>query len=378
MLGNSWHVPTAMWILFLLLLQPSFGIQQPIQHIRKGSLGMWLICGCATPTHGDRRRATTVLYTCHRTTGKTTSDGPGITHLQSRPPPLPSGPSKCRGPYPTCRTYSPTSCKTSPTCVRPCRKRATLVRNTPRPLQKSISTTNAHTGPTSDATPVHGDYPQTQSLHEEMSNGFDLLGQLRPGVDWHIRQGHKYLAPCNLTELRSFNHDYIQRKLKQHKVNDRWTLMATEIAIAPTNWPLKTIPLLTFKHTDTVLPLPHAFSVQQTRSDGKAKICRGEDWRRSGHNQTCSTHDQPYHHTPDHYIQCAWQYTTPKQQLHVWGARSGSSPLHSRRLHMFSSSPRTDPHSGITTCYSLGPPPASGSHRSGKGTYSHTCPSLRR
>ena len=40
MLGNSWHVPTAMWILFLLLLQPAFGIPPPTQRVRRGSLGM--------------------------------------------------------------------------------------------------------------------------------------------------------------------------------------------------------------------------------------------------------------------------------------------------------------------------------------------------
>ena len=46
MLGNSWHVPTAMWILFLLLLQPAFGIPPPTQRVRRGSLGtmvdLWL------------------------------------------------------------------------------------------------------------------------------------------------------------------------------------------------------------------------------------------------------------------------------------------------------------------------------------------------
>ena len=50
----------------------------------------------------------------------------------------------------------------------------------------------------------------------------------------------------------------------------------------------------------TLLPIPHsdpyiamAFSIEQTGSDGNTKIRRGEDWRRSGHNATCTMHDQP-------------------------------------------------------------------------------------
>ena len=60
----------------------------------------------------------------------------------------------------------------------------------------------------------------------------------------------------------------------------------------------------------TILPIPHAqpytalaFSIQQVGSNGKDNIRRGEDWRRSGHNSTCT--DQPVHHTPDHFASLA-------------------------------------------------------------------------
>ena len=47
---------------------------------------------------------------------------------------------------------------------------------------------------------------------------------------------------------------------------------------------------------------------------------RGEDWRRSGHNQACHMTDQPYHHTPDHYTWLA-QYTRQRSDEPplVWG-----------------------------------------------------------
>ena len=83
------------------------------------------------------------------------------------------------------------------------------------------------------------------------------------------------------------------------------------------------------EHPDLqLLPLPHerpymafALSIQQVGSDGKDKIRRGEDWRRSGHNSTCIMLDQPFHHTPDHFASLALQshMVWPHSPIHVWG-----------------------------------------------------------
>ena len=131
----------------------------------------------------------------------------------------------------------------------------------------------------------------------------------------------------------------IHKKLQQHRVDPHWQLMAQEIATevqqgrmaGPFHGPQwlrhPTTPLLEFEHTATLHPLPHAdpiiamaFSIEQAGSDGKSKIRRGEDWRRSGHNQACQMTDQPYHHTPDHYTWLA-QYTCKSSQETplVWG-----------------------------------------------------------
>ena len=75
-------------------------------------------------------------------------------------------------------------------------------------------------------------------------------------------------------------------------------------------------------------PLPHdnpriamAFSIKQIGSDGNDKVRRGEDWRRSGHNSTCAMHDQPFHHTPDHFASLAMQTHRlhPHNEMHVCG-----------------------------------------------------------
>ena len=182
-------------------------------------------------------------------------------------------------------------------------------------------------------------YPHTHILRQELSDGFPLLGQLQPGLQWHVRSDNKYTEPQSVDDLRTFNREYITKKLQHPYVDDNWELMADEIAAevkagrmrgpfsAPAWFPSETVQLHTDKHKLQTTPLPHkdpiiamAFSIKQTGSDGNPKIRRGEDWRRSGHNRACQMNDQPYHHTPDHYISLA-QHTAnhfDQQQL-VWG-----------------------------------------------------------
>ena len=64
-----------------------------------------------------------------------------------------------------------------------------------------------------------------------------------------------------------------------------------------------------------------AFSIEQTRSDGNTQIRRGEDWRRSGHNATCIMHDQPSHHTSDHFVSLGLAFLEKNREtpLRVWG-----------------------------------------------------------
>ena len=96
---------------------------------------------------------------------------------------------------------------------------------------------------------------------------------------------------------------------------------------APTWWDRPAVALRTHEHTKQLKPLPRptpviavAFSIHQTGSDGRPKVRRGEDWRRSRHNLSCNMADQAHHHTPDHYVWLA-QHTSQCQPspLQVWG-----------------------------------------------------------
>ena len=194
--------------------------------------------------------------------------------------------------------------------------------------------THTHLPTGENTIPTH-----THILRQELSDGFPLLGQLQPGLQWHVRSDNKYTEPQSVDDLRTFNREYITKKLQHPYVDDNWELMADEIAAevkagrmrgpfsAPAWFPSQTVQLHTDKHKLHKTPLPHkdpiiamAFSIKQTGSDGNPKIRRGEDWRRSGHNRACQMNDQPYHHTPDHYISLA-QHTANQfdQQQLVWG-----------------------------------------------------------
>ena len=182
-------------------------------------------------------------------------------------------------------------------------------------------------------------YPQTEVLYRELSDGFPLMGKLTPGVNWHVRQDQKYLQPTPIDDFRQKNREYIRNKLENNRVDDHWKFMLDEILAevklgrmngpfkAPKWWPRPSV-ATQLPGTDVLLDLPHddpfiamAFSIEQTGSDGNTKIRRGEDWRRSGHNSTCIMHDQPYHHTPDHFVSLGLAFLENNRStpLRVWG-----------------------------------------------------------
>ena len=184
-------------------------------------------------------------------------------------------------------------------------------------------------------------YPQTETLYRGLSHGFPLMGELAPGVNWYVRQDQKYIDPTPIPEFSTKNRQYINEKLLQDRVDEHWEIMLDEIIAevklgrmngpfkAPAWWPRGTVcPSKCTDDSGETLLLPRdepfiamAFSIEQTGSDGNTKIRRGEDWRRSGHNATCTMHDQPFHHTPDHFVSLGLAFLegSSSEELAVWG-----------------------------------------------------------
>ncbi|OLP97327.1 hypothetical protein AK812_SmicGene20369 [Symbiodinium microadriaticum] len=166
-------------------------------------------------------------------------------------------------------------------------------------------------------------------LYRELSDGFPLMGKLTPGVNWHVRQANR------VDEHWEFMLDEILAEVKLGRMNGPFK--------ASSWWPK---PAVATSHpgADVLLDLPRddpfiamAFSIEQTGSDGKTKIRRGEDWRRSGHNATCIMHDQPFHHTAAHFVFLGLTFLERSRatSLRVWGHDHDGAyrqlPLHDPR-----------------------------------------------
>ena len=151
-----------------------------------------------------------------------------------------------------------------------------------------------------------------------------------PGVNWRVRQDQKYLDPTPIDEFREKNRSYQLYHRQARKERGRRALgndARRDPYQAPHWWTKPSVAPSKGKRR-TLLPIPHsdpyiamAFSIEQTGSDGNTKIRRGEDWRRSGHNATCTMHDQPFHHTPDHLVAVGLESLgdDPRRPLSVWG-----------------------------------------------------------
>ena len=343
MLGNAWHFPSALWLLTLLLMIPSSPAlsHSPTQSNLQKLTGLWLASQTpwgppAKTTH--HQHMPQLDWHSHLRWARTLQD-PTADHSNLDPS--------------LCWAINQSRCLPNIQQIR--QAVTTELRLLVEEHQETTTSWFEQIPPhcqlayqqtdmiTQIPTLIHIldsiQYPHTQQLQQELSQGFTLLGHLHPGLNWHVRTDSKYTSPTSIETLRQHNRTYIHKKLQSNQVDPHWHLMANEIATevqqgrmagpfqAPAWLQTNTTPLKDYPHTSILLPLPHpdpiiamAFSIEQTGSDGKQKIRRGEDWRRSGHNQACHMTDQPYHHTPDHYTWLA-QYTRQQSDEPplVWG-----------------------------------------------------------
>ena len=73
-------------------------------------------------------------------------------------------------------------------------------------------------------------YPQADILETELTDGFQLMGDLQPGTNWYSRADQKYLQPRSPAEFVDHNHTRTQQKLLKPRVDDNYAFMLNEIA----------------------------------------------------------------------------------------------------------------------------------------------------
>ena len=234
MLGNTWHVPTAIWLLFLMLLSTNTqAIPVPVRYsniekmatIWKATATAWGPADHSTPQHHMPQFDWTQHLHWTR------------THYERGHQPKPIDPTlhwaiQQQRDIPNIQqvrqdiireiqtmttewddvtqhwfTTLPAHCKFA-------YRQPHMI--TQIPVLHHILTT------------IH--YPHADILFQELTTGFSLIGQLQPGLNWKVRTDNKYTETQSRAELHTYNRQYILKKLQQGRIDTHWQMMADEIA----------------------------------------------------------------------------------------------------------------------------------------------------
>ncbi len=169
-------------------------------------------------------------------------------------------------------------------------------------------------------------YPHADILFRELTDGFPLIGHLQPGLNWKVRTDTKYTEHQSLSELHSYNRDYVLKKLHQHRVDDHWQMMADEIAkevqmgrmdgpfAAPTWWDRPAVALRTHERTKQLKPLPHP--TPYTRQVRMVIPTYAEEKTGEGVDTTAPATWQTNHTTTHQTTTSGW-HSTPTSATHL-------------------------------------------------------------
>ena len=167
-------------------------------------------------------------------------------------------------------------------------------------------------------------YPDLANLTDDLTQGFNMIGDLKPGPGWRKRTDDRYKHPASLDELRRVNADYVRQRASTARVGEHTETLLQELidevklgrVVGPTKAPAW------LKARAVALPwrdgvahlvepppgevfLAASFAIVQIDEHGNIKIRRGEDWRRSGHNSTVAADDVPTHHFLGSFVDLA-------------------------------------------------------------------------
>ena len=182
-------------------------------------------------------------------------------------------------------------------------------------------------------------YPDMAAITEDMTDGFQMLGEIRPGPGWRRREDGKYQNPVPIADLVATNADYVRRKVHTARVGEHSEKLLHELiaekrlgrVIGPTRPPewlrsVKATAVADHQDVDIIAEPPPgdaflaaSFPVCQTDENGELKVRRAEDWRRSGHNSTVSVADVPTHHFVGSFVDLARRMAHDRRRLVVFG-----------------------------------------------------------
>ena len=95
---------------------------------------------------------------------------------------------------------------------------------------------------------------------------------------------------------------------------------------APSDWPCRTVALPHISGCDVLIDAladqflaAASFSIVQEHEQGRVKLRRGKDWRRSGHNAAMEADDVPTHHTVGDFVDLARRLAEESTNLVAFG-----------------------------------------------------------
>ena len=171
-------------------------------------------------------------------------------------------------------------------------------------------------------------YPATETLEKDLTDGFDIIGQIPPGPGWRPRTDQKYSFPIDMPAFRLLNQAYINKKLRQQRPDPCWRTLLKEILqevdlgrmdgpyTGPDHWktPCHAPSGLVLKPCpDQSLASSLSFAVVQVD-----KIRRREDFRRSHHNDLLQVWDTPHHHDISSHISIAKAFNDLGHPCSTW------------------------------------------------------------
>ncbi|CAE7760192.1 unnamed protein product, partial [Symbiodinium necroappetens] len=132
------------------------------------------------------------------------------------------------------------------------------------------------------------EFPGVQDLADELQFGFKVLGPLPPGTNWDVRQDGKYSRPLTKSQFASLNSDHKKTLAQEQGGSEHAPAMLAEVhkEMLKTRFQGPFVPA-------EVADSPAAFGSRAFPVVQQDKVRRADDWRRSGHNSTVFVLDSP-------------------------------------------------------------------------------------
>ena len=111
-------------------------------------------------------------------------------------------------------------------------------------------------------------YPDMDGIKSDLTEGFNMIGRIRPRPGWPVCQDGRYQTPTSLNVLRADNRAYLRQKLTAHQVGEHSHALLAELVEearlgrvhgpckAPPGWPRRCVPAANFHGFDRLVDPP--------------------------------------------------------------------------------------------------------------------------